>query len=150
MYFVEAVGADLVRIGHARSAASRLEALRLCSPVELRLLKEIDGGLREETELRERFAEHLVHDAWFRLAPLRDFIESAPADYFRKERETALSRWLKDNGTTPYRFALDNGIDPSAIRKIILHHRNVSPETALKIERGTRGEVPARLFFKEG
>lgn len=154
VYFIEAVGTDRVSIGHARSVPARLNALRLCSPVELRLLKTIDGGKEEAEELRARFAEHRRGE-WFALAPLRGFIESASANHFQEEKErtlaeavTALERWLEAHDTTPYRFALDNGIDPSVIRKSILHHRRVSPETAQRIERGTRGEVPARLFSK--
>lgn len=156
VYFIEAVGLDRVRIGHARDVPSRLEELRLVSPGMLRLLKSIDGGGRDARGLRRRFAEHREHAEWFKLEPLREFIETVPADYFQKEREAViagavavLERWLKEHGTTPYRFALDNGIDPSVIRKSMLHRRGFSPETALKIERGTGGEVPAKIFFKK-
>lgn len=156
IYFVEAVGLDRVSIGHARSVESRLDALRESSPSELRLIRTIDGGGQEAEELRARFAEHRTHGDWFQLSPLRDFIESVPEDYFQRERERlhgeaveVLERWLEAHGTTPYRFALDNGIDPSVIRKSILHRRGFSRETALRIERGTNGEVPAKLFTKE-
>jgi hypothetical protein len=153
VYFIEAVGVDLVKIGHARSVAVRLRVLRPASPVALRLMRETDGGPQEARGLHERFAEHRVHDEWFHLPPLREFIESVPEDYFQKRRESALGEavavfegWLREHDVTPYRFALDNGIDPSVIRKNLLHHRGVSLETALKIERGTAGEVPAKLF----
>ncbi len=93
VYFVEAVGLDRVKIGSTRNLAHRLDSLRNAAPVELRLLKLIPGGLREEQALHRHFAEYRVHLEWFVLTPLRTFIVSltdAPVSLFRPRSVKAL------------------------------------------------------------
>jgi len=63
----------------------------------------------------------------------------------------ALGKWLEENGIKPYRFAIDNGIDPAGFSRILKRQTGVSLETAVKIERGTKGVVKADMFVvKEG
>lgn len=59
-----------------------------------------------------------------------------------------LRAWLKKKEVSPYRFALNNGLDPSDFGKFLKKgfDARVSVEVAFKIERGTGGDVPARLF----
>lgn len=61
----------------------------------------------------------------------------------------ATRKWLEANGVKPYRFALNNGIDPKILSRLLNNQGGVSLETAVKIERGTNGEVKAEMFVKE-
>lgn len=55
--------------------------------------------------------------------------------------------WLKKHDVAPYRFAFDNGIDQSAFRRLLAGERkSVSVTLALKIEKGTGGEVPVAAW----
>lgn len=58
----------------------------------------------------------------------------------------ATRKWLEDNGIKPYRFALDNGIDPRSFARILKKETGISLETAVKIERGTKGAVRADML----
>lgn len=80
VYFLEAVGLNLVKIGSTNRVTSRFVALQAACPVEVRMLKVTKGRRRDEVALHKRFAEHRVRFEWFRLAPLREFIASLPDD----------------------------------------------------------------------
>ena len=88
IYFIEAVGTDRVKIGSARNVVDEFDKLRRDAPVELKILKVIDGGRHEEKTLHERFAEHRVHFEWFELEPLRSFIERLPTEELRRPWST--------------------------------------------------------------
>ena len=80
VYFLEAVGLNLVKIGSTNRVTARFVALQAACPVEVRMLKVTKGRRRDEVALHKRFAEHRVRFEWFKLAPLRDFIASLPDD----------------------------------------------------------------------
>lgn len=55
--------------------------------------------------------------------------------------------WLAAHDVTPYRFGLDNGIDPTAFAKLLRGKRKkVSLEVAERVERGTGGDVPLETW----
>jgi plasmid maintenance system antidote protein VapI len=58
----------------------------------------------------------------------------------------ATLRWLDEHGIKPYRFALDNGIDPRSFARILKKETGIALETAVKIERGTKGAIKADMF----
>lgn len=59
----------------------------------------------------------------------------------------ATTSWLKENKVAPYRFAFDNGIDPSSFQKLLAGKRKrISVEMALKIQTGTRGSVALEIW----
>jgi len=62
----------------------------------------------------------------------------------------ATLKWLNEHGIKPYRFALDNGIDPRSFSRLLKKQTGISLENAMKIERGTKGEVKASMFVKDG
>jgi len=62
----------------------------------------------------------------------------------------ATRRWLAENNVAPYRFAIDNDIDPAGFGRILKRKNGVSLETAVKIERGTKGAVTADMFVLKG
>lgn len=75
IYFVQGITGGPVKIGYAANVRARLADLQCGSPVRLRLLKVIDGGVPEEQALHRRFAADRLHGEWFRPTPeMRDLI----------------------------------------------------------------------------
>jgi len=78
VYFVEATGLDLVKIGFARNVAARLADLQCASPVTLRLLGTVPGGIEVERFFHKDLAEYRVRGEWFALNDrLREYIANA-------------------------------------------------------------------------
>lgn len=70
IYFIEAIGAGLVKIGFTeRSVSDRLRELQTASPHRLRIAATVDGGLKEESRLHARFAHLAETGEWFRFGP---------------------------------------------------------------------------------
>ena len=78
VYFVEAEGCGLIKIGFTeRPFARRFGQLRAQSPVSLRGLGTIKGGIELERALHERFAGDWSHGEWFRATvQLRPYVAS--------------------------------------------------------------------------
>lgn len=77
VYFVQADGCSLVKIGTSANLRKRLGILRAASPVPLTLLATMPGGRREETDLHRRF--QCDHGEWFKPTPdLLAFVASLP------------------------------------------------------------------------
>lgn len=79
VYFIEATGLDLVKIGAARNLARRLKELQTGCPVPMKvwggILTDDPPGL--ERRLHHQFAEHRSRGEWFALAePLQSFMAS--------------------------------------------------------------------------
>lgn len=67
VYFIEAVGLDLIKIGFARDVWRRLADLQAASPVELRMLGVIcEAGVTLERKIHSQLAEYRVRGEWFR------------------------------------------------------------------------------------
>ena len=59
----------------------------------------------------------------------------------------ATRAWLTKHDTTPYRFALDYDIDPTAFAKLLRGKRKrISIDHGLKIQTGTMGAVPLAIW----
>jgi hypothetical protein len=69
VYFIEAVGLDMIKIGYARDIPERLRKLSPGCPVPMRLLGTVPGGLRTEQQYHERLAGCRDHGEWFRRCP---------------------------------------------------------------------------------
>ena len=68
IYFVRAVGTDLVKIGHTdRDVGKRVRALQTGSAYGLELLAAFTGGPEAERALHAQFATFRAHGEWFRL-----------------------------------------------------------------------------------
>lgn len=65
VYFIEAVGADAIKIGIARNVDRRLQGHQVSCPLPLRLLASAPGGMEEEKHIHHRFAHLLVRGEWF-------------------------------------------------------------------------------------
>ena len=68
VYFIEAIGTDLVKIGHAYDPVKRMANLRTGSAASLRILCTISGNDGLESELHRRFSAHRSHGEWFHLS----------------------------------------------------------------------------------
>ncbi len=76
LYFIEAVGLNLIKIGHTTDIRERLSRLQMGCPVELRILFVIPGTANDETRLHFRFHELHARGEWFRAeSALLDYIE---------------------------------------------------------------------------
>ena len=68
IYFVQAETGQ-IKIGIANNVAKRFSNLRGSSPVALKLLLTVPGGINAECELHHQFREHRLHGEWFRPHP---------------------------------------------------------------------------------
>jgi hypothetical protein len=76
LYFAEAIGASMIKIGITSDLGARLRALRDASPVPLALLHSLPGTARQESALHLKFIAARSHAEWFRATDeLRAFIE---------------------------------------------------------------------------
>ncbi len=69
IYFIEAVGLDLIKIGYTLKVLERFKGMLTMSPCPLSLLGTIEGGPQKEVELHAQLAEHWSHGEWYRKSP---------------------------------------------------------------------------------
>lgn len=75
IYFAEAVGVPLIKIGSSDNVEKRIVHINGQSPVAVTLLSTMPGGVEEERELHLAFADIRSHAEWFfGTALLRGFI----------------------------------------------------------------------------
>jgi hypothetical protein len=81
VYFITAREVGRVKIGYSNKPRSRVLWLSANSPVEVALEAVIDGGIMEEGDLHQRFAEHRVKGEWFTLCPaIEEMIAANPIE----------------------------------------------------------------------
>jgi hypothetical protein len=68
VYFIQAETGQ-IKIGVAEHVERRLNALRMCSPVPLKVLATTPGAQQEEFAYHRQFAAHRLHGEWFSPAP---------------------------------------------------------------------------------
>ena len=83
VYFIEAVGADRVKIGVSRAVSKRFKQLAVSFPGPLALLGKVAGGRAREKSLHWRLANFHIGGEWFHLTPgvrrvLREVIDDEP------------------------------------------------------------------------
>jgi Meiotically up-regulated gene 113 len=102
VYFVEAVGTDMIKIGYAMNIDTRMRSLLTASAVPLRLVATLRGGPILEGRLHIQLAEHRAHGEWFHRCPtLNDMIDLAdkPKEsppYVAKMRGTMLEAYMRE------------------------------------------------------
>lgn len=75
VYFIEANGTGLVKIGYGNPVRSRYELLRAASPYPLQLRCIVPGDAKTEREFHKRFKAYHHYNEWFRIeGELADFI----------------------------------------------------------------------------
>lgn len=105
VYFVEADGLELVKIGATQDLVQRLTTLTSENACELRLLGVIPrrDAAAYANELKTRFAALRAHDDWFRLrAPLRAFLDrTLPSTKAQKPIEPDMHGFMFDAPAAP-------------------------------------------------
>jgi hypothetical protein len=69
LYFIEAVGLDLIKIGYTVDPVKRFIGMLTSSPVPLSLLGSTWGGPQREAEVHAQLAEFRTHGEWFKKSP---------------------------------------------------------------------------------
>ncbi len=69
VYFVEAVGTGLVKIGLSADPMKRVGSLRIACPVDIVVRAIVPGDRDLERSLHRRFAQHWARGEWFRMTP---------------------------------------------------------------------------------
>lgn len=69
IYFIEAVGMGLIKIGYTIDPAKRFLSMLTVSPAPLSLLGSISGGPQKELEIHAALDEHRLHGEWFKKVP---------------------------------------------------------------------------------
>jgi hypothetical protein len=80
VYFIEAIGFDVVKIGSTDDLASRIDSLSTAAFYELRPVRVVKGGHRRERMLHRLFAEFRIRGEWFQLSPIRTAIDALKDD----------------------------------------------------------------------
>jgi hypothetical protein len=103
IYFVEAVGVGLIKIGVTGSLPERMRTLRAMSPVPLRCLGVMEGGIAEEEYMHGIFGHVCSHDEWFwPVPPLKRFITDNARPVDEEELVLPLKRRQCPDKTTLY------------------------------------------------
>ena len=71
IYFIEAIGLGLVKIGKTTDLQRRFRGISSNCPVPIQVLKWVPGYSDEEKTLHKRFKEYRRHGEWFELEPIR-------------------------------------------------------------------------------
>ena len=74
VYIIEAIGADIIKVGVTIDVHRRLRGLQGCFPYKLKLLAIISGGVEVERKLHRLFHEHQFRGEWFAAQPIRDWV----------------------------------------------------------------------------
>jgi len=99
VYFIEAEGTGLVKIGFAKDPKRRLYDLSTMSPVPLVLLATIPGGRERETQLHRMLDDFRHHGEWFHRSKMVDDLIATAETPLKwvglfKKRETYLFEFL--------------------------------------------------------
>jgi hypothetical protein len=82
VYFIEAIGLDMIKIGIAADVGLRLSNLQTSSPVPLKLLGTMPGGKEMEGILHGMLAGQRVRGEWFRRCPkIEQYLEGCNKPY---------------------------------------------------------------------
>ncbi len=100
IYFIEAVSANRVKIGHAVNIKTRMRSIKTGCPFELELIRVEDGGASEERAVHQRFADRRIQGEWFTLTPdwRAELLDGSATQYLEKE-EAASPELLVEKDT---------------------------------------------------
>lgn len=152
VYLVEAVGADRVKIGHARDADARIAKMRVDCPFDLTILARFVGARDVEMKLHARFAKHRIRGEWYWRQPAMtdgQLVREGYEPELPKKRvgRTPLEQYLIDNDLTMERFGALIGTTHVAVHRYIQKGRVPGPNVMQRIIKATNGRITPNDFF---
>ncbi len=126
VYFARA--GDAVKIGMAKSVASRLRSLQTGCAQPLSLIREVDGGASVERWLHGQFRHLRMVGEWFRFDPtmltidppnlgLAPVFKPAPGG-FREKAISKIEQYLKRTGMSERQFGISAVGDHKFLRRL--------------------------------
>lgn len=102
IYFIEAVGMDLIKIGYTIDPVKRFMGMLTVSPAPLSLLGSIWGGPQKELEIHAKLDAYRLHGEWFKKVPaVMEVVATAEQSYgddllnqVARQRGAALMEYL--------------------------------------------------------
>jgi len=77
IYFIKAGNLNQIKIGYSKNPKARFYAINLSSPINLQLIKTIQGEKDNEKNIHKKFSHIKVKGEWFQQTKeLMDFIEN--------------------------------------------------------------------------
>lgn len=96
VYFIEAIGLNLIKIGVATSVSKRLSSLQSSSPAELLLRGVIKYGTSGlERLLHKHFSDQRHHGEWFRIDNRMRMLLEDPEGYCKEYLEWTIPEKIK-------------------------------------------------------
>jgi hypothetical protein len=74
VYFIEAIGVEMIKVGFTRDLPKRLADLKTALPIDLRVLTTMPGDRETEARIQAALAEHRVRGEWFRAHGVLSFL----------------------------------------------------------------------------
>jgi len=68
VYFIEAVGLDLVKIGYTEELIRRFKEIRTACPVKIQLVGFLNGDRSAEAHLHRQYKDYRAEGEWFRVS----------------------------------------------------------------------------------
>lgn len=104
VYFIQGEGGGPIKIGWAVYPRGRLSSLQASSPVRLRLLAYVPGGVAKERRLHQQFAADRLHGEWFiESDKLHAEIDRRCGRYMQRQREMAAEFARNPRSLRPWR-----------------------------------------------
>lgn len=88
VYFIEAIGAERVKVGWSRDVVDRIDRIQVGCPFPLRILLAVSGTEQTERHLHEqRLVDAHAHGEWFHAPAVRELIGGGLQTlYFPRQR----------------------------------------------------------------
>jgi DNA-binding XRE family transcriptional regulator len=140
VYFIRAGRKGPVKIGVADSIAVRLAQLQTAHWRELSVIREIEGGAREEQWLHSHFRSRHIRGEWFHFdaSMLTVCPDATPP--------SPLSVWLSETGRTTDGLAAEVGVSGQSVRNWARGLGSPRVQHALKIQELSRGKIPVSYW----
>ena len=65
IYFIKSISNGLIKIGYTTNINKRFNGLKTMSPVDIELIKVINGDIKKEKDIHEKFKNIRHHGEWF-------------------------------------------------------------------------------------
>lgn len=102
IYFLEAIGTGLVKIGFAVNLKRRVSSFQTASAVPLQLIGLIPGGYEREQEIHNHLEYFRSHGEWFRRCDLMDELIATNGNRLKEaracpHRDAYIYKYFTDN-----------------------------------------------------